>query len=101
MLRVSSMVRNVKTPGLIEPLGVYRPSIGGMNDWLPVAMISTSYGTTWPLLAKTYLVKRSIRSTRTPACSVMLLSWYQCREFRKMSASLSSPERTWLSMILL
>ena len=47
MLRVSSMVRNAKTPGS-RPLGLfsvavpYRPSIGGMNERLPVAMISWS-----------------------------------------------------------
>jgi len=72
-----------------------------MWERLPVAMMRVSYGVTRPSLEKTCLVNLSIRSTPTPACRVMLFSRYQDRAFRKMSASLSSPERTWLSMIRL
>ena len=73
----------------------------GMNDRLPVAMINTSYGVTCPSLENTSLANRSIFSTRTPACRVISFSSYHGMELRKMSASLSSPERTWLSMIRL
>ena len=53
------------------------PSIGGTNGRLPVAMISLSYGVAVPSSAYTTLANRSIRSTRTPACSVMPFSAYQ------------------------
>jgi hypothetical protein len=42
MPRVSSMVRKAKTPGSSSWSSVRRPSMAGMNDRLPVAMISTS-----------------------------------------------------------
>ena len=51
--------------------------MAGMNDRLPVAMISTSYGVTVPSSAKTSLANRSIRVARTPACRVMSFSTYQ------------------------
>ena len=75
--RVSSMVRKANTPGSSSPSSVRSPSMGGMNDRLPVAMISTSYGVTWPSSPKTTLANRSIRVTRTPACRVMSFSTYQ------------------------
>ena len=69
MARVSSMVRNAKTPGSRSPPSAsYMPSIGGMKERLPVAMISWSYGVIWPSSENTTLANRSIRSTRTPAC---------------------------------
>ena len=42
MPRVSSRVRNLKTPWLEPPLGGAQAAIGGKNGWLPVAMISSS-----------------------------------------------------------
>ena len=96
------MVRNAKTPGQQRAVvGAYMPSIGGMNERLPVAMISWSYGVTWPSSAKTTLANRSIRLTRTPACRVMSFSSYHRSVLRKMSSSVSSPDSTWLSMIRL
>ncbi len=71
--------------------GRYSPSIGGMNERLPVAMINWSYGVIRPSSENTTLANRSIRSTRTPACRVMPFSTYQSSELRKMSASASSP----------
>ena len=48
-----------------------------MNERLPVAMISLSYGVIRPSSVKTTLANRSIRVTRTPACRVMSFSTYQ------------------------
>ncbi len=72
-----------------------------MKERLPVAMINWSYGVIWPSSENTTWAKRSIRLTRTPACRVMPFSTYHSSELRKMSASASSPDSTWLSMIRL
>ena len=103
MARVSSMVRKANTPGrsVRRESSVYIPSIGGMKERLPVAMMSWSYGVTRPSSEKTTLAKRSIRLTRTPACRVMPFCSYHSKELRKMSVSASSPDSTWLSMIRL
>ena len=74
--------------------GRIRPSIGGMKDRLPVAMINSSNGVICPSSENTTLAKRSMRCTRTPACKVMPFSMYHSSEFRKMSSCDSSPEST-------
>ena len=62
------------------------PSIGGMKEWLPVAMISWSYGVTWPSSENTTWANRSIRLTRTGACRSMPFSAYHSKELRKISS---------------
>ena len=101
MPNVSSMVRNANTPGSRTPSLEYSPSIGGMNDRLPVAMINWSYGVSWPSSENTTLANRSIRFARTPACRVISFSSYHSSELRKIPSWVSSPESTWLSMIRL
>jgi hypothetical protein len=54
-------------------------------------MINASYGVTVPSSARTSLANRSIRTTRTPACSVIPLSRYHSRGLRKISATSSVP----------
>ncbi len=46
----SSSVRNPMMPGARSPFGRVMFLIGGMNERLPVAMISLSYGSTTPLV---------------------------------------------------
>ena len=72
MARVSSMVRNANTPGSKSAVDGRRtcPSIGGMKEWLPVAMISWSYGVIWPSSENTTWANRSIRLTRTAGMQV-------------------------------
>jgi hypothetical protein len=73
----------------------------GTKGRLPVAMMSLSYPVVVPSLACTALAKRSIRSTRTPACNWMPFSVYQPRLLRKIPLSSSAPESTLDSRIRL
>ena len=75
--------------------------MSGTNALLPVAITSASYGVRLPSVARTVRACRSMRPTRTPACSVIAFSRYQAIELRKMASSLSSPARTLDSMIRL
>ena len=65
--RVSSSVRNAKTPSLSSP------SIGGIHAELPVASSSVSYGVTLPSSPVTVLRRGSTSTMRTPTRRSMSL----------------------------
>ncbi len=65
--RVSSSVRNAKTPSLSSP------SIGGIHAELPVASSSVSYGVTLPSSPVTVLARGSTSTMRTPTRRSMSL----------------------------
>ena len=80
--RVVERLRNPNTPRVSSVFDAHMPSMGGKNERLPVARTSVSYGVTEPSSPKTTLACRSMRTIRTPACSVMPFSSYQSRGLR-------------------
>ena len=86
--RVSSSVRNAKTPSFSMP------SIGGIRAELPVASSSVSNEVTWPSSVMTTLRSASTSVTRAPTRRRILLRQYHSGGLSVISSAGFSPAST-------